>query len=276
MSHPVSPPSITPNIILAQLITFVPVSIFSPLLAMTASRDPTKMAIKSFGVAAAVAIANIKGCTVGKVDIAPFEILYGSGQSLIITRSLRPSCLRTRDNASNLLSCATMRLTKFESSVLETIKEQVEPTTVAEATIGQLYWSQPKMSKDTLNHWVGDSRSTSPPWKAVHKSSQGQACGVPYNRRESGSKAHEPQDQPSPFQVFPFLRNWFQPCEYPLTKDQEQYRQDYGDDADNSRGSKLHWSHLLDGFEDLPPCSFNVVDCSIYQTCSPPLASISG
>ena len=42
---------------------------------MTASRDPIKTAIKSLGVAAAVAAANISGCTVGKVDIAPFEIL---------------------------------------------------------------------------------------------------------------------------------------------------------------------------------------------------------
>ncbi len=123
---------------LIQLIALVPASIFSPLFAMTASRDPMKMAINSLGVAAAVARANIKGCTVGNVEMAPFEILYGSGHSRIITRSLRPSCLRTEDNASNLRSFATMRFTKLESSVRETMKEHVDPTTVAEATMGQL------------------------------------------------------------------------------------------------------------------------------------------
>ena len=101
-----------------------------------------KMAIKSFGVAVAVAIANINGCTVGNVDIAPFEILYGSGQRRIMTRSLRPSCFKTRESASNLRSFATMRLTNVESSVRETIKEHVEPTIVADATMGQLCFGQ--------------------------------------------------------------------------------------------------------------------------------------
>ena len=75
MNQPVNAPSNTPKMIPAQLIIFVPVSIFSPLLAMTASLDPMKIAINNFGVAAAVAAANISGCTVGNVEMAPFEML---------------------------------------------------------------------------------------------------------------------------------------------------------------------------------------------------------
>ena len=59
-----------------------------------------------------------------------------------MTKSFRPSCLRTSDKASNLLSFATSRPTKFESSVREMMNEQVDPTMVAEATIGQLSLSQ--------------------------------------------------------------------------------------------------------------------------------------
>jgi hypothetical protein len=59
-----------------------------------------------------------------------------------MTRSFRPSCLRTSDRASNLLSFATRRPTKPESSVREIIKEHVDPTTVAEATMGQLFLGQ--------------------------------------------------------------------------------------------------------------------------------------
>lgn len=59
---------------LAQLMALVLVSILSPLLAMAASLDPMKIPISSFGVAAAVARPNIKGDTVGNVDMAPFEM----------------------------------------------------------------------------------------------------------------------------------------------------------------------------------------------------------
>lgn len=99
-------------------------------------------AISSLGVAAAVAIANIKGSTVGKVDIAPFEMLYGRGHSRIIIKSLRPSCFKTSDSASNLRSFATKPLTKLENNVRETMKEHVDPTTVADATMGQLSLGQ--------------------------------------------------------------------------------------------------------------------------------------
>lgn len=40
---------------------FVAASIFSPLLAMTASLEPMNTAINNLGVAAAVATANAKG-----------------------------------------------------------------------------------------------------------------------------------------------------------------------------------------------------------------------
>ena len=138
MNQPVNTPSMTPKAILAQFTTLVVVSIFSPLFAITASRDPTKIAMNSFGVAAAVASANINGFTVGKVEMAPFEMLYGSGHRRIMNRSFRPSCLSTSDRASNRLSFATIRCTKFDSRVRETTNEQIDPATVAEATIGQL------------------------------------------------------------------------------------------------------------------------------------------
>ena len=138
MNQPVKTPSMTPKVILAQFTTLVVVSIFSPFFAITASLDPTKIAISNFGVAAAVAKANIIGFTVGKVEIAPFEMLYGSGHRRIMNSSFRPSCLSTSDRASNRLSFATSRCTKFDSRVRETTNEQTDPATVAEATIGQL------------------------------------------------------------------------------------------------------------------------------------------
>ena len=138
MNQPVNTPSMTPKVILAQFTTLVVVSIFSPFFAITASRDPTKIAMNSFGVAAAVARANINGFTVGKVEMAPFEMLYGSGHRRIMNSSFRPSCFSTSDRASNRLSFATSRCTKFDSRVRETTNEQTDPATVAEATIGQL------------------------------------------------------------------------------------------------------------------------------------------
>lgn len=105
---------------------------------MTASLDPTNIAINNFGVAAKVARANVKGCTVGNVDIAPFDIEYGSGHKRIMTSNFKPSCFNTSDRASNRLSWATRRLTNPERRVRETMKEQVDPTTEAEATTGHL------------------------------------------------------------------------------------------------------------------------------------------
>ena len=59
---------------LIQFIAFVPALIFPPLFAMAASLEPMKIWTINFGVTIAVASAYIKGCTVGKVEIAPFEI----------------------------------------------------------------------------------------------------------------------------------------------------------------------------------------------------------
>ena len=55
-----------------------------------------------------------------------------------MTRSLRPSCLRTRESAAKRLSLATRRLTKLDRIVRETIKEHNDPAMVAEAIINQL------------------------------------------------------------------------------------------------------------------------------------------
>ena len=74
MSQPVTAPIIIPTIILIQLTAFVPASIFSPLFAITANLDPTKIWISNLGVTIAVAKANMAGSTVGKVEIAPFDI----------------------------------------------------------------------------------------------------------------------------------------------------------------------------------------------------------
>ena len=53
-------------------------------------------------------------------------------------KSLRPSCFNTRDKAANLVSFATSRCTKFDSTVLDTTKEHVEPMIVAVAAINHL------------------------------------------------------------------------------------------------------------------------------------------
>lgn len=196
----------------------VVVSIFSPLFAMTASRDPINMAIRSLGVAAAVAAANMSGCTVGNVDMAPFEMLYGRGQSLIITKSFKPSCFKTRDSASYLLSFATSRLTKLERSVRETMNEHVDPTIVAEATIGQLSWCQLPIVRCCTRHELCNSL---PPWKSVDEASESQAGGIAYYWGKRGGEGHRPQNEPPSSQIFPSLSHWFQPCKYFFAEDKE-------------------------------------------------------
>lgn len=57
-------------------------------------------------------------------------------------RSLRPSCLRTSERAAKRLSAPTRRFTKFERRVRETMKEQVEPATVAVAAMNHLMGSR--------------------------------------------------------------------------------------------------------------------------------------
>ena len=73
MSQPVPAPIIIPKMILIQLMALVPASIFSPLFAIAANLDPIKIWMSSLGVTIAVAKANMRGSTVGKVDIAPFD-----------------------------------------------------------------------------------------------------------------------------------------------------------------------------------------------------------
>ena len=71
MSQPVTAPMIIPTTILIQLTAFVPASILSPI---TANLDPMKIWMSNLGVIIAVAKANMAGSTVGKVEIAPFDI----------------------------------------------------------------------------------------------------------------------------------------------------------------------------------------------------------
>lgn len=70
--------------------------------------------------------------------MAPLDIEYGRGQSRIMHRSLRPSCFKTKESAANLVSDSTSLWTNLESNVLETMNEQKDPATVADAAINQL------------------------------------------------------------------------------------------------------------------------------------------
>lgn len=87
----------------------------------------------------AVAIMNDNGETVWNVDMAPFEMEYGSGQRRIMHNSLSPSCFKVRVRAANLLSVATMRCAKFRKQYLQAKNAEVDPKRVAEATINQLH-----------------------------------------------------------------------------------------------------------------------------------------
>lgn len=74
MSHPVTIPNISPPMMLIQLMALVVASLFPPFLAIAANRVPMKMGMINFSVMTDVAITNICGVIVGKVDIAPFDI----------------------------------------------------------------------------------------------------------------------------------------------------------------------------------------------------------
>jgi hypothetical protein len=97
-----------------------------------------KMCSMSFGDTIAVASAKLAQCTVGKVATAPLESEYGSGHMRIMTRSLRPSCLRVRASAAKRLSFAMRRWTMFLRNERERRKEAVLPAMVAEAAMNQL------------------------------------------------------------------------------------------------------------------------------------------
>jgi hypothetical protein len=73
------------------------------------------------------------------VATAPLESEYGSGQSRNMISSFRPSCLRVRARAAKRVSLARRRETKERRRERETMKEAVEPQTVAVAAINQLW-----------------------------------------------------------------------------------------------------------------------------------------
>ena len=89
--------------------------------------------------------------------------------------SLRPSCFKTNDSASNLVSLATSRCTKFESSDLEARKEQVLPATVAVATMNHLNPSPSAFLPRTMNYVRKESPSNSPLGKSVYEASNSYA-----------------------------------------------------------------------------------------------------
>ena len=92
---------------------------------------PMKTGTSSFGEMIAVARPYIHGLTVGKVETAPLHIEYGKGQRRIIHSNLRPSYLRVKESAANLLSRSINRLTNLDKIVRDTINEQVDPKMVA-------------------------------------------------------------------------------------------------------------------------------------------------
>jgi hypothetical protein len=94
---------------------------------------PIKAGTSNLGVMIAVASPYIKGCTVGNVETAPLQTEYGRGHRRIMHKSLRPSYLSVSARAANLLSFSIMRFTNFDRIVRDTMKEHVDPSTVAEA-----------------------------------------------------------------------------------------------------------------------------------------------
>lgn len=128
--HPVKIPTTMLTKMLIILMAFEPALIVSPFCARMRSLLPMKVGTNSFGDMIVVARPYMRGCTVGKVDMAPLHIEYGNGQSLIIQSNFKPSYFRVSARAAKRLSCSINRWTKDERSVRETMKEQVEPRTV--------------------------------------------------------------------------------------------------------------------------------------------------
>lgn len=131
MYNPVKSPIATVTMMLIMLTALEPAPIFSFSSDRIRNLLPMKAGTRSFGEIISVASPYIRGWTVGNVDMAPLHTEYGRGQSRIIQRSARPSYLSVRARAANRLSCSIRRFTNPESTVLDTMKEHVEPTTVA-------------------------------------------------------------------------------------------------------------------------------------------------
>lgn len=110
---------------------FEPALISSFLSARMRILLPIKAGTSSLGEIIAVARPYIKGWTVGKVETAPLHIEYGNGQRRIIHSNLRPSYLRVKESAANLLSRSIRRLTNLDKTVRDTMNEHVDPKTVA-------------------------------------------------------------------------------------------------------------------------------------------------
>ena len=70
--------------------------------------------------------------------------------------SLSPSYLSVKASAANLLSFSIRRLTMLDRTLRETMKEQVEPTTVAVAARSQLW----KHNVSTQQHQVSHAHNS--------------------------------------------------------------------------------------------------------------------
>ena len=70
--------------------------------------------------------------------MAPFESEYGSGHSLIIIKSLMPSCFNVKASAANRLSFSVIRVTYDLRSVREARNDAVLPIIVPDATMSHL------------------------------------------------------------------------------------------------------------------------------------------
>ena len=84
----------------------------------------------NFGEIIIVARPYINGWTVGKVETPPLHIEYGKGQRRIMHRSFSPSYFNVNASAANLLSRSIKRVTNLDRTVLETINEHTDPSTV--------------------------------------------------------------------------------------------------------------------------------------------------
>lgn len=57
-------------------------------------------------------------------------------------RSFKPSCFKVNESAANRVSFSINRRTKLRRTVLETIKEKNDPTTVAVANMSHLNYNE--------------------------------------------------------------------------------------------------------------------------------------
>lgn len=120
------------------------VLISSPFSIKIRNLLPINAGTSNFGEINAVASPYVNGRTVGKVETAPLHIEYGKGHNRIMQSNLSPSYFKVKESAANLLSCSMRRATSLDRIVRDTIKEEIEPRTVALAYRNQLQFQKEK------------------------------------------------------------------------------------------------------------------------------------